>query len=372
MIGGEAMESAPLYQIIIDDLEREIEAGEYLLDQPFCTEKRICERYRVSRITAKHAIDFLEQKGLLYRRRGAGSFVAPKKTFPAVSRNTSGTSALILPFDVSKGGMWRTLQTATSLLISQNIFLSLHVTNYGLAYEEAALRSVLDTKTDALVYYPNSEIPTELLDRFIAAGKRVIILDKPHDNKNYSNIVCDNYLGGFLLAEHLTAFGHTKTCYLSRFLAKDVGSIRDRFQGYVHALELADPTLMPRFLKLTLQPSEPLNFPMFRHNVNMLYNEGVTAMICENDEVAFYAMMCCNNLNIRVPEEMSITGFDNISWAVTGDAQITSVDQNFELIGKTIADLLSSDDPTPQYVKIPVQLIPRASTGPIPHTRRSV
>jgi DNA-binding LacI/PurR family transcriptional regulator len=59
---------------------------------------------------------------------------------------------------------------------------------------------------------------------------------------------------------------------------------------------------------------------------------------------------------------MNIAGFDNIEWATTGSAQITTIDQNFALIGEAItAALLDEDEPQNQI--IPVQLIPRTSTG---------
>jgi DNA-binding LacI/PurR family transcriptional regulator len=73
--------------------------------------------------------------------------------------------------------------------------------------------------------------------------------------------------------------------------------------------------------------------------------------------------MSCHNLNIRVPEQMSITGFDNIGWATIGGASLTTVDQNFSLIGETIAKIMLQEDYVPKQYAMPVRLVPRGSSG---------
>jgi DNA-binding LacI/PurR family transcriptional regulator len=134
--------------------------------------------------------------------------------------------------------------------------------------------------------------------------------------------------------------------------------------GYVDTLEASGLPIMPYFAKLEIDGTSPLNYQMLKYVINTLYNDGYTAIMCENDEVAFCVHMCCESLSIRVPEDISITGFDNIEWAVTGSAQITTVDQNFEQIGKEIAQLITSEIYVPRQRNVPVKLVLRTSTGP--------
>jgi GntR family transcriptional regulator of arabinose operon len=65
----------PLYSQIIEILRDRITRGEYVVDQQLPTEIELAEQFGVSRITSKRALIELEREGLIYRRRGSGSFV---------------------------------------------------------------------------------------------------------------------------------------------------------------------------------------------------------------------------------------------------------------------------------------------------------
>ena len=75
--------SIALYQTIYNELKRDIEIGRYDDGQRLPTEKELTERYYVSRITAKNALNALSQEGLIVRIPGKGSFVRGK--YPAVA-----------------------------------------------------------------------------------------------------------------------------------------------------------------------------------------------------------------------------------------------------------------------------------------------
>ena len=81
----------PKYEIIKEALLERIRTGQFSSDAVFCTEKMLSEQYEVSRITAKRAIEDLEQQGILYRKRGVGSFVSQK--IPPVSSSASETDS---------------------------------------------------------------------------------------------------------------------------------------------------------------------------------------------------------------------------------------------------------------------------------------
>ena len=69
------MKKIPLYSKIIDELKERIRTGDFEYDVPFVTEEKITKEYNVSRITAIRALDELEKIGVIYRKRGSGSFV---------------------------------------------------------------------------------------------------------------------------------------------------------------------------------------------------------------------------------------------------------------------------------------------------------
>ncbi|MDY2788860.1 MAG: GntR family transcriptional regulator [Atopobium sp.] len=68
---------APLYQQIYEEIQLAIQNGEYVEDQMLPTEKELIEKYGVSRITVRRAIEDLCANGYLIKRQGKGTFVAP-------------------------------------------------------------------------------------------------------------------------------------------------------------------------------------------------------------------------------------------------------------------------------------------------------
>lgn len=359
-----------LYQIIKDEILSRIENQQFSYDKPICTEKSLSEQYGVSRITSKRAIDDLENEGVLYRKRGVGSFVrrpesgefpSPSGAHSAEVRTAGKTVPLILPFALFQGGIFRIVEAATKRLEDNDYHLAVHICEPDDRKMRSLLLHLYSQHVETLIWYPmGKEMYLDILKKFTDDGTRVIILDKPHDVSYLSNVVCDNFGGSYQLTSHLIDYGHRNIAYLSRFSVSEVTSLSDRFKGFSQCMKDRGLEVNPEFLNIGLSS----DYHMLKHVVNVLYKSGVTAIECENDEVAFNVYMCCRSLSIQVPAQMNITGFDNIEWAVTGSAQITTVDQNFAAIGEAIADLILSGDPQPVSKTVPVRLVPRASTGP--------
>jgi GntR family transcriptional regulator len=72
-------ESTPLYKQLVDVLRRLIEDGKIKPDQPIPSERSLCKKYRISRITVRQSIGELITEGLLYKKQGKGTYVSPKK-----------------------------------------------------------------------------------------------------------------------------------------------------------------------------------------------------------------------------------------------------------------------------------------------------
>jgi DNA-binding LacI/PurR family transcriptional regulator len=352
------VKQTPLYQVIANDIEDLIKSNNFGYDTPICTEKSLCEKYKVSRITAKQAITKLENRGILYRKRGLGSFVANPVNHPG------RTFALVIPFSTTQGGIFRAIETANQIFSRLGHRLTIHIGRSEADENVELLESLYKQNVDGIVYYPwGSDLPEETLNAFAQREKPVIILDKTNTHPEFYSVVCDNYQGGRMLTEHLLSYGHTRICYLSRFKPEELSSIGDRYRGYQDCLEACGNKAGPRFVHWDAVGKGQEKYYMLQHLVNALRLEEYTAILCENDEVAFNVHMCCQNLGYRVPEDMNITGFDNIEWATTGSAQITTIDQNFGLIGEAITTALLDEDHKPRNLTVPVQLIPRTSTA---------
>jgi LacI family transcriptional regulator len=97
-----------------------------------------------------------------------------------------------------------------------------------------------------------------------------------------------------------------------------------------------------------------------------------TALLCDGDILAAGALKAARGLGLRVPEDLSVSGFDDLSLATALEPELTSVRLPAEEVGaagmRALLALLAGDGGAgaPGAVELPVRLIPRASTGPCP------
>lgn len=370
-------EKKTLYQIAIDDIMKKINDNEFSFEKPICTEKSLMERYGISRITAKRAITELENKGILYRKRGVGSFVSrtiySKTSEPAKQNHLF---AFVLPFNITKGGLNGTFQTANSILNNAGYGMSIYITDSNAASRgRAVLSRLLHSDISGVVYYPRTNnIHLELLNRFVLGSKPIVVMDLNTDCPYLSSVTSDNYNGEKAMAEYLISLGHRNIGYLSGYMPEDRTTIRDRFGGYLAAIRQAGIALNPDLIITNLgldyrvpENSSPFSSPLDKA-VTHMKKAGATALLIENDELAFYTIMACEQLGIRVPEEMSVCGFDNSEFAHMTRNGITTVSQDFIQIGKNIADILleSLSDKAMETKKIvvPTELVIQGSTAP--------
>ena len=96
---------------------------------------------------------------------------------------------------------------------------------------------------------------------------------------------------------------------------------------------------------------------------------GATAIICEHDKRAYYIMDACKRLGIRIPEDISICGFDNSTWAhIDSNIQLTTIEQNWGKLGSEVARLAIEglSDPIAEHspIIVPVNLVQGTTTCP--------
>jgi DNA-binding LacI/PurR family transcriptional regulator len=97
----------------------------------------------------------------------------------------------------------------------------------------------------------------------------------------------------------------------------------------------------------------------------------VTAIVCANDEMALGCMTALHRAGRRVPEDVSVVGFDDIALSQFATPALTTVRQDFEKMGSELVRLVLDQvrrvptDDTP-HVIVPTELVVRASTAPPP------
>ena len=234
---------------------------------------------------------------------------------------------------------------------------SSHLPERELRYAQV-LRS---KQVDGVIFLPVTPDlePVEALTR---AGIEVVVLER--DVPGYACIVADEHNGGGLATRHLLDLGHRKIgCIV---LAGDSTSSAARAEGYRSALQQAG--LSPKEGWIVESEYGYVAGETAAHELLKL-PERPTAVVAHNDLIAIGAMKAFKEAGLRVPENISVVGFDDIAAASYVQPSLTTIAYPKRQMGRagieTLLGLLRSEEEMPAgTLKLPVELIVRASTGP--------
>ncbi|WP_155373410.1 LacI family DNA-binding transcriptional regulator [Catellatospora vulcania] len=174
----------------------------------------------------------------------------------------------------------------------------------------------------------------------------------------------DQVAGARLAVEHLLGLGHQTVWHLSG--PKDWLEARDRVDGWRAALEAAGRRVPP-VLAGDWSPKSG-----YEAGRELAERGDVTAVFCANDQQALGMLRALHERGVRVPEDVSIVGFDDIPEAAYLSPPLTTVRQDFDEVGRrclaALLELLGVDRPpgVPRHPRVPPSLVVRASSGPPP------
>ena len=196
--------------------------------------------------------------------------------------------------------------------------------------------------------FQSGKIPTVLYDNHICG------------NPKMASVGCDSQEGFDQAVKHLLDLGHRKIGLISGPLESYV--LKARYNAYINALSKYNLEINEDYIGLGYFVSDST-----REHVQRMYNLGVTAIICSHDIRAISAITECINRGIRIPEDLSIIGFDDLPIAAHTEPPLTTVQQNRLALGKAgyyAMSCLLNDLPI-NSVTLRAPLIVRSSTGAV-------
>jgi LacI family transcriptional regulator len=175
----------------------------------------------------------------------------------------------------------------------------------------------------------------------------------------------DDYEGARLATEHLIAHGHRRIAHL--YGKPEIRTSETRYRAYADALRRAgiepDESLVVKGLFERL-----VGYRVTHGLMEMADKRRPTAIFAANDLSAHGAIDALNELDIHVPEDVSVVGYDDTWYACVTHPALTSVNMNIDLIGRRAAQMLIAsiqgrvEEPHPV---LPVSLTVRGSSGPV-------
>lgn len=319
----------PKHRQIFEALSRDIASGRYGSGEKFPSEAALVKRFHVSRITVGRAVSDLEDRGLVERFAGSGTYV--KKLTEGWGKGL--LFGLVIP-DLGTTEIFEPIcqGIANAPGGTQHALLWPRVAGSGASREQQALQlceQCIAREVSGVFFAPlemttrAAEVNRQVVSALKKAGIPIVYLDRRPDdgaapgvvNREHCDLVSiDNQRAGYLATEHLLKCGARKIGFLKyRGQASSVGG---RIGGYRHALGSAGEVIYaPAAGEL---PGKAAQFDAF---------------VCSNDRVAGRVMLALLAKGVRVPEDVRMVGIDDVSYASMLPVQLTTVRQPCTEIG---------------------------------------
>ncbi|MFD7156678.1 LacI family DNA-binding transcriptional regulator [Kribbella sp. NPDC059898] len=299
---------APLYQQIKQALTDEIAAGRFDPAEPFVTQREVCERFGVSSITAVRALNDLVAEGVLVRRRGVGTFVAPARR----RAPRSGVIACIVNGLHGLRGphLANILAAAEEVCADRGYQLALQNSADSTEREEGALRRALGHGVDGILLYPvQGRAHPEVFAEVRRQRVPLVMIDRYRPDVPTDAVVADNTDLGLRITAQLIEAGHERIATL--WGETECTSVTDRQAGHLQALRAAGLAIRPDLT--ALRPYEPLEERRRRTLLSGLLSspEPPTVLLCANGYVLAAVAHDLMVLGVRVPEDVQLACMDD-------------------------------------------------------------
>jgi DNA-binding LacI/PurR family transcriptional regulator len=230
--------------------------------------------------------------------------------------------------------------------------------------EESAIENLLELRVDGLIL-----ASPRVADAVIArAGHSVpvVVLNRHMTDDSSDSVTNDNIAGARLAVEHCLSFGHQRIA----FIKGGVGAgARTRSEGYLRAMR--DFDLAEYIVMVEGGHTEEGGY---RGAHGLLKMKPLpTAIFASNDLCAIGAMNALEEAGLKIPDDVSLVGYDNNTLAELRHISLTTIDQPGEDMGRSAVERLSEriteERTTPRHDVVTPSLVVRSTTGPPPDDR---
>lgn len=193
--------------------------------------------------------------------------------------------------------------------------------------------SLLAKRVDGVVMNSVSVLSHAQQDQLCASGVPIVLLNRSSDYRRFSSVLGDNLQGGEIAGNYLIDLGHTKVGHITG--PRTHGNLIDRTKGFLKAFHdrgLPEPEVIYGIQTFAggYESAKQLLRP----------DRKITAVFAGNDVLAFGCIRTAIENGIRIPDDLSVIGFDNVEISQITSPPLTTVDQPKYEIGKAAIEIL--------------------------------
>ncbi len=347
----------PRYRLLADELRQQIQSRQLLPGDRLPTFAEMRVQYNVTSTTIERVYGILESEGLIKRQQGSGTFVSEQK------RSSTGNigflfqvQSLTNPYEMELLASMKheAMQHGMEILL-------LNALEGSAEYDKIDAIAMYCDITEATALELPANLPSVLLFETCTA---------------FTCIVPDDFEGAKIATQHLIELGHTRIAYLQHSYNDSIGWQRQA--GYQAALREAGITMKSEYIKQFTKPleqdyREASEGAMKSWMAQGWRDLGCTAIFAHNDEAAIGIIGILTANGLRVPQDVSVIGFDGTKISELSTPQLTSIKVPLREIGeraiKVLLEQMQGGITPAERITLPVQLKQGQSTQPIEEPR---
>lgn len=326
------------------------------------TEQELCRKYGVSRQTVRHALSVLEEEHLIERRQGSGSYATGL-------RADAGQNQVAILISTDTEYIYPALLTSLKSAFSKEGYqTTVYLTHNSVSTERTILKEILTKQFRGILVegvktaFPNPNL--DLYERLQGRGTALMFLHGYYPELSAPYVMDDNVTGGYSLGKYLIGQGHEKIAAI--FCRDDIQGPR-RYLGLQMAMRDLN-SLIPDVHTAWFDTEDIISLRT-RQDTGFLLDfirkqkQYCTAIVCYNDEIAYWLIKELNYSGIQVPEDIKVVSFDNTYLSTLSTVSITSLTHDAHEMSRAAAEnLIRSMHGLPVSAKkIPWHLVAKGS-----------
>ena len=328
----------PKYLQLRDILKRYFRDEQYEAHQRIPSEGELMTRFEVSRNTVRRALEELVQEGMIYKKKGSGSFFAEA---PVHSQPASNLIGVIMP--VTSYIYPQIIQTITTIAHQKDYNVILGNSHTDPEQERMWVEQLLKRHIDGLLFEPAGGVQnfqqTKTYALLKAIAIPVVFMSWVFEEPEISYVSLDDIEGGFRATNYLINAGHTRIAYV---YPRDHTPAQQRCQGYKQALAAHGIThdgYLERSSTIFEWNTADCAYWLTKELLASPPRRP-TAIFYFNDDGALRGCAAIRDAGLNIPADISVMGYDDADAAMHTEIPLTTVIHPKHRIGKWATDIL--------------------------------
>ena len=234
-----------------------------------------------------------------------------------------------------KEDFWQPIITSISSTLSRyNLIMEYFVYDED-KIDDNLLKKLKESSCSAFIVMHLT--PTPIMNILISKNKPTVVVDPKTFYSEATQFKFSNYDSAYLATQRLIQQGHTNIAFYGS--DSHSTSFRERHEGFMACMETYKRDTKSYSIIFNNEKKNYADEEMF---VGALKNNPITAVVCANDIIALNAIKTINRLNMKVPEDVSVIGFDNIKAGEFTSPQLSTFNIPRQEIGEEVAKYVAN------------------------------